>query len=112
MWISKDQQNLYLGNVRRSPKHKIKFKTNKNLKNSFNRNDGFMERVNAFKIPVQEGSDNYSFNRCLYRMSDSRFRFDSYKDRNDDMFYRHSHNGELYICLMCDRILKKNVNTM
>ena len=53
-----------------------------------------------------------AYNRCLYRMSDSRFRFDSYKDLNDDIFYRHSPNGELYICLMCDRILKKNVYAM
>ena len=108
------QQNIYLGNFRGSPKQKIKFKTNRNLKKSFNRNDGFMERVNAFKIQIQEGSDNICIacNRCLHRMSVSRFRFHSYKDLNEDMFYLQSHNGELYICLMCDRILKKNVYTM
>ena len=54
------------------------------MKNSHNRNDGFMERVNAFKTQIQECLYYICivYIRCLYRRSVSRFRMDSYKDLN------------------------------
>ena len=45
----REQHKLYLVNIRGSPKHKIRIEKNRNMKNSRNGNDDFMERVNAFK---------------------------------------------------------------
>ena len=71
-----------------------------------------MEIVNAFKTQIQEGPHYICIvcNRCLYRRSISQFRYDSYKDLNENiLFCVDSHDGEFYICLICDRKFKKNV---
>lgn len=59
------------------------------MKNSGNRNNGFMKRTNALKTQIQEGSYYIVtvWNRCLDRESISRFRFDSYKDLNEKYYF-------------------------
>ena len=67
------------------------------MKNSRTRNDGFIERLNAFKTQIQESPHYICIvcNRCLYRRSVSRFRFDSYKDLNENiLFCVDSHDDE------------------
>ena len=106
----REQHKLYFHNIKGSPKHKIKIEKSRNMKNSCNRNDGFMERINAFKTQIKEGSYYIGivYNKYLYRKSVSRIRFHSYKDLNENiLFCVDAHDGEFYICLTCDRKLKK-----
>ena len=53
----RERHKVYLVNIRESPKCKIRTEKKRNIKNRRYRNDGFMERVNAFKTQIQE---------CLY----------------------------------------------
>ena len=110
----REQHKIYLDKIRGPAKHNIRILKNRNMKNISNRNDGFMERVNAAKAHIQGGPFyNYiACNRYLYRRSVCRFRFDSYKNSNENiLFCVDSHDGEYYICLKCDRKLKKNVTS-
>ena len=55
--------------------HQSKRSKLKKKKNSRNRNDGFMETVNAFKTHIPNGSYYICIvgNRCLYKSSVFRF---------------------------------------
>ena len=45
----REQHKIYLDKIRGPAKHNIRILKNRNMKNISNRNDGFMERVNAAK---------------------------------------------------------------
>ena len=92
----REQHKLYLDNITGSAKHKIRIEKTRNTKNSRNINDGFMERVNAFKTQIREGLyyNCIVFNRYLHRRSVSRFRFDGYKYLNENiLFCEDSHDA-------------------
>ena len=80
------------------------------MRDSHNRNDGLMERVDAFKTQIQECLYYFCilYNRFLYRRSVSRFRYDSSKDLND-LLCRLTW-WLIYICFICDRKLKNIIS--
>ena len=108
----RERHKVYLDHIRESPKCKIRTEKKRNIKSRRYINDGFMERVNAFKTQIQECLYYICINcnRCLQKRLVFRFGFNSFKDLNENIsFCVDLHDGKFYICLTYDRKLKKNL---
>ena len=100
------QHKVFLDNIKGSPQHE-----KRKEKDRIRRNDGYKDRVSAFKMQIQEGPFYVCIvcNRCMYRRSICCFRFENYQNLDENMlFVVKSHDGNIYICLTCHRKIKKN----